>query len=632
VRAALRNIFTPAVWPPWVKVSIVYLLGILLISFVLQVSSEYSLWIAFAFLVVVAVGCTWVVSRIVTTSIDRILLLSSGGVFGAGAMAAFAWPSSELAQESIALALLLLLAATISVGTRGRRIPGPRSVYARLEAPFRPVVLPALTDSLQLRRYLLIRNGGAVLVLIALASLLLMPVVRRAMWGLSPPGIDDALILVDAIGGGLFTYLALGAFVESRFARIVGALGWVAAGSRLGPSIVHFIPTLLVPAFAYLLFSERIRSRSLPVLLLFPVALAFVAPALVLSVGIVSFAASFAIGRTPEARRAVGLGILGCIAGGVLTFIVPSLFPTAHIMIGTGVDERLRQFSADGAFPWEILYPSLTGGLGPIGTTLYAATGRVGNVLMISSSVGEAAIVAFLLAWVRIRRWDPIVSRFAAGLLVISMIAVLPSRVLSVPLPTLAALAALVAPNSYFVAAASLGIALAGAVILGSATQVLERTTSTAALGVVLLLLAAQVFPNRALIVPRGDLDMAAAVDWVSSAGGSGILFASRYADDPWASYGRYALTTKRATAIDLDTLPPLKFTVPPADRRACYAIVNYSAYDGYDGPGLNRFLFVPTDFSSPYFDSTAQEANLEIKGLSLLRVYGNVIVYKLCR
>jgi hypothetical protein len=352
-----------------------------------------------------------------------------------------------------------------------------------------------------------------------------------------------------------------------------------------------------------------------------------VAPAMLVAFALVAAAALLAREAQPEDRKAVAWSLAAAAAGALASYVVPAIVPQNHVIVSSSLDDRLRDLSADGAWPWEALYPSLAGRFGPIASQLYTLTNRFGNVLLVSTSVGLALLAGTIATWIRLGRLRGVFPAFALVLMALGLFAALPSRLASVPLPTVSEFAAIFAGGAVVAPAAAMCVALSAAILLATVVNVLRVERASLGMAVVVAVLALEMLPNDALFVSAGSLDLTQGVSWASSLGG-GTLLASRSDDDPWALYGRFAVSSASAGNVRLAALPDNPALASRARGAGCYLIVNYGAYRGYQAPGLSEFVLVPSDAS----EGAEQRPSFLIRGLNLERIFGDVAVYDACR
>jgi hypothetical protein len=548
-----------------------------------------------------------VAGRWLKLEFDRMLSIAAAIILAAGVIAAVAPATRGLAELLITIGIVLLLYSVVA---------------ATHVAAFATRAYRGLRD-LDYRRTITVTY---VLLGLACASLFFAALFNPALWGLTYEFNAKVLIAVDSVAGAAFVYLMLGAFTGSRLARICGALAWIAAGARLGPNLIHFTPTFFLPAFGYAIFRLRQPGR-MWLAIAIPLLTAIVAPAALLGLAIVAIAAYLALRSDPSARRVASAGLASVVAGGLLAVVAPSVFAAPNTIVSAALDGRLRDLSGDGAWPWEVLFPSLTGYFGQLATTLYLATGHYGNTLLVNAAIGESVVVGTFLAYVRRRSLRGLFPQFVWALLVLGLFFGLPSRIGSVPLPTFAALISILRPGIVLVPAATASLALAGAVALATIVDYLLESRANLSLALVLLLLAAQLFPNSRLFVPASSLSLSVA-QWMSENGG-GTLLPSRNEDDPWAIYGRYTLAHTGSHNVGMATLPPLAGLSYESGRSGgCYFAINYAAYRGFDAQQMQQFISVPRDTLS----DVAIQPLMTVSGHTLKRISGDVAVYSRCR
>ncbi len=615
--AAARALVRPGSWPAWLRVLLLNALNVAVLLTIRALTPPGSPWTGLGALVTLFL-CVWLGRRIAPLG-NRTLLLYSGSYFVAGAAGAVAGLSA-LSEISIASGVILLATAILL----------PFDLTGRFRARF-----GGIAEARQsLRAYeaanlSAVCRVGAVILALAFAVGVSTPILKHALWGLALPGLSQLAIVADTLVGAIVSYALLGFFSQSRFARACGALAWAVAGARIAPNLAHVLPTCLLPIYAYFVFDVRFAARRAVALIAIPVVTAVLAPALLVSFACFAVATLLAADLDPAHRRTVLWSVGATALAAAASLVLPALIHPSHLIVASALDDRLRDLSADGAWPWEILYPSMAGKLGAWATAAYAITGRSGNMLLISSSIGEAVVVGAVFIWLRARRVASPVSRFALALLLLGLFAALPSKIASVPIPTFAEVAVLFDRSAIFAPAAAMCIALAGAILLATIVDALLSEGAAIAVGAVVVVLALETLPNERIFVPAPQLDMTQGVTWAAGRpSGGGTLFASRWSDDPWALLGRYAIDESGANNVRQDTLALASNFADSDSRLGCYRIVNYAAYRGYQAPGLSEFIFLPPEAGAV----TTQGATLTIPGLNLERVYGSVAVYSACR
>lgn len=595
----------------WLRTGLAYVLAASLVLLIQKFLPGGSV-LALLVLLAIAAGTAWLAQRVLQTDVPWLMLYSSAFFFSEAAIFAFlhGW---MIADGALALACVSLGAAMFARSVHWSRMRS-RIGAAIAEEP---------------EHYRRARALFGAVALLALASLLVKPLVVKALWGLLPALPQHAFVVLDSILGAAIVYAFLARFTASRFSRVAGAVAWAAASARLGPNLIHLQPTFVLPLFGMLLMARHRRGGIRLATILLPLLSAFVAPGLVPAFGLIAIAA-LAAGALEEAQRDdATISLVSTVLGTLLALFAPALFAAPSIIVSGAIDQRLREISADGAWPWELFYPAITGGAGNLGAAVAKSIGRPGNLLLTSFSFGEATILAAILGVLYRKHVSAVIPRFAAFLLFAGIFFALPSRLYGVPLPTFAEVLSLLAPAKYFFPAAGVAVSLASAVIMCKSVEAIQARRAAIAISIVLVALAVQTVPNPSLFVSARQLNMVPALLYAAHTGAKTQLFASRYTDDPWAVYGRYAEKSAQAPNVLETTLPPTGYKESSADTNTCLAVINYGAYQGYNAPGISTYIFEPVTF----YSQTAQppEPSLRVVGNNLEKIYGDVAVYNRC-
>jgi hypothetical protein len=293
--------------------------------------------------------------------------------------------------------------------------------------------------------------------LAAAAVLLTLAIVARRL------DVPSALRLLEIIVDGAIGACAIW-FVGRRFGGAVAGTGaailWACCGLRLDYAAVHsevLAPTCVVPLLVALglALRDNDRSRNLlwPVTLASIVPLAFVWPAVTLTIWIALIFAFWSAGYVREARLAFA-GLIGTV---VVAGVVAPGMVLAHLGAQTGMYDPADAIDAcdsgcDGGLPWEFFYPSAFG-------AVYAAflagllTGSVhwGNVQVYSIAPGWAQLAlatvgaASLYLGGRGR-----LANLWLGAIVVGVLLALPSHYLGLALPSLTRILVALSPTFEF--------------------------------------------------------------------------------------------------------------------------------------------------------------------------------------